>query len=55
MNENDNAHMISFRCPRHLLPAMEKAAAEEMASISHVVRIAIAKELRARGLMPAAA
>lgn len=52
MNENDkDHHMVSFRCPQHLLPAMEKAAAEEMASISHIVRIAVLKELRVRGLM----
>jgi hypothetical protein len=52
MNENDKGcHMVSFRCPQHLLPAMEKAAAEEMASISHIVRIAVLKELRMRGLM----
>lgn len=52
MNENEKDYCsVSFRCPQSLVSALEKAAAEEWAPVSHVIRLAVRKELRGRGLM----
>jgi hypothetical protein len=43
--------IIAFRAPPVLTSATEAAAAEDMCSVSDVVRAALARDLRRRGLL----
>jgi hypothetical protein len=47
----DDARTVSFRAPQPLVAAMEKVAEQELCTVSHVVRAAVLRELRQRGLM----
>lgn len=44
--------MMAFAVPVSVATAVETAAAQDMASASHVIRQAIVKDLRERGLLP---
>ncbi len=57
MSDEKDARTVSFRAPQRLVEAMETVAVQELCSTSDVVRSAVLKDLRQRGLMtePAAA
>jgi hypothetical protein len=44
--------MLAFAVPVAVATAIEHAAADDMASVSHVIRAALVKDLRERGLWP---
>jgi hypothetical protein len=44
--------MMAFAVPVAVATAVEAAAAEDMSSVSHVIRAAIVRDLRERGLWP---
>lgn len=48
---DDQDKFVSFRCPPRLARAMANAADREMISMSDIIRQAVIKELRQRGLM----
>jgi hypothetical protein len=45
--------MVAFAAPSALATAIEAAAAEDITTVSDVIRTAIMKDLRERGLWPA--
>jgi hypothetical protein len=45
---------VVFRVPPLLANAMATAASNDLLSVSDVIRLALVKDLRQRGLMPAA-
>jgi hypothetical protein len=45
---------VVFRVPPLLASAMATAASNDLLSVSDVIRLALVKDLRQRGLMPAA-
>jgi hypothetical protein len=51
-NESGRNHVISFVAPSALAAAIDEATARDMCSKSTLVRLSVAKELRARGLLP---
>jgi hypothetical protein len=44
--------MMAFAVPVAVATAIEHAAADDMASVSHVIRAALVRDLRERGLWP---
>jgi hypothetical protein len=51
MDSNNFERMVAFRCPPALEQAMDRAAAHDFVSKSDLIRQAVLKELRQRGLM----
>jgi len=48
---DDSEKFVSFRCPPTLARAMARAADRDFISMSDIIRQAVIKELRQRGLM----
>jgi hypothetical protein len=48
---NDDIRMVAFRAPSRLAEAINAAAARDFMSASDIVRLAVVKEMRDRGLL----
>jgi hypothetical protein len=48
---DDQNKFVSFRCPPKLAIAMHRLADQDLISMSDIIRQAVIKELRQRGLM----
>ena len=51
MLNNESKQLVTFRCPPSLVTAMEAAASSELVSVSDVIRHAVLRDLRTRGLL----
>jgi hypothetical protein len=48
----DDRKIMAFAVPIAIASAAEAAAAQELSSVSHVIRQALMRDLRERGLLP---
>jgi hypothetical protein len=53
-HDNELDKTVVFRVPPLLASAMATAASNDLLSVSDVIRLALVKDMRQRGLMPAA-
>jgi hypothetical protein len=54
MHDNELDKTVVFRVTPLLASAMATAASNDLLSVSDVIRLALVKDLRQRGLMPSA-
>jgi hypothetical protein len=53
LKTEDDRKVMAFAVPVAIATAAETAAAQDVVSVSHVIRQALMRDLRERGLLPA--